>query len=63
MSVNLVLMTVMTQEWLTVSTSMAVSVVLVRLATLAREEMTHAKVTSIIDSVSSYHFKYSSCRR
>ena len=50
MNVNLVLMTVMIQEWLTVLTSLAVSVVLVRLATLAVEEMGLAKVTSNLSS-------------
>ena len=46
------MMTVMIQEWLTVLIPMAASVVLVKLATLAVEEMAHAKVTSLIDSVS-----------
>ena len=47
MNVSLVLMTVMIQEWLTVSTFLVVSVVLVRLATLAVEEMAHVKVTNL----------------
>ena len=40
-------MTVIIQEWLTVSTSLVVSIVLVRLATLAVEEMAHVKVSSL----------------
>ena len=49
MNVSLVLMTAMIQEWLTVLTSLAVSVVLVRLATLAVEEMAHVKVIDLVN--------------
>ena len=42
MSVNLALMTVTIEEWLTVMTLLVVSIARVRLATLAVEEMEHA---------------------